>query len=40
MSRNRAVAAQNVKSAAEVHGVRTEQLRSQVNDFVAKIHAA
>ncbi len=33
-------AAQNVKSAAEALTVRTEQLRGQVNDFLAKIRAA
>ena len=33
-------AAQNVKSAAEALGERTEQLRGQVDDFLAKIRAA
>jgi methyl-accepting chemotaxis protein len=33
-------AAHNVKSSAETLGVRTEQLRGQVDDFLAKIRAA
>ncbi|HEU5273387.1 MAG TPA: chemotaxis protein, partial [Xanthobacteraceae bacterium] len=33
-------AAQNVKSAAEALGDRTEQLRSQVNQFLSTIRAA
>ena len=33
-------AARNVKSAADALAVRTEQLRGQVDDFLAKIRAA
>jgi methyl-accepting chemotaxis protein len=34
------MASQNVKSAAEALALRTEQLRGEVNDFLAKIRAA
>jgi methyl-accepting chemotaxis protein len=33
-------AAQNVKSAAEALGIRTERLRGQVDEFLATIRAA
>jgi hypothetical protein len=33
-------AAHGVKSAAEALGAQSERLRSQVNDFLAKIRAA
>jgi len=33
-------AAQNVKTASEMLGVQTQQLRGQVDDFLGKIRAA